>query len=129
MKILKFVGAAAFAVVALFVLLANFSAAESRFECSRSVSGSDGSLPTMVYLRLEQYRWWVGLWSDSDAALWVEIPSEAVEYFSDVREVGDQLQVFDSGGAIKGNFSTLSHVLAIQTSLGFFDGKCRVIDA
>src|SRR5690606_22595884 len=108
---------------------ANFSAAETRFECSSFVPESEGSLPAMVYLRLEQYRWWVGLWSDSDAALWLEIPSEAVEYFSDVREVGDQLQVFDSSESIKGNFSTLSHVLAIQTSRGFFDGKCRVIDA
>ncbi len=129
MKILKYVGTVALAIVLLFVFVANFSAVESRFQCPGSVSVNDVSTPTTVYIRIEQYRWWVGLWSDSDATLWLEIPNQAVEYSSHVIEVGDQLQIFDFDNMMKGNFSSLSHTLALQTSRGFFDGECKSINA
>lgn len=129
MRVLKYIGATVVSVVLLFAFVANFSAVESRFQCSGSLSLNDASSTATVYLRVERYRWWVSLWSDSDAAIWLEIPNQFVETFSEVLEVGDQLQIFGLDAEIKGNFSTLSHVLALQTSRGFFDGECKRINA
>src|SRR6266704_2051704 len=42
------------------------------------------SKPATIYIRLATYRWWVGLWSVSNAALWLEIPNETVDYFERV---------------------------------------------
>jgi hypothetical protein len=132
MKVMKILGAAGIAVVLLFVFVANFSAVESRFQCPGKLSSTDGSHPLTVFLKLEEYRWWVGLWSESDAAIHIEIPNTYADYFSDVKKVGDQYQIFDSSQTIKGNFSTLSKVLAINLHLrlqtDFFDGTCKKAD-
>ena len=131
MKALKIFGVIVGVVVLLFVFVANYSAVESRFQCPGEVSSTDGLHPVTVYLKLEEYRWWVGLWSDSDAAIHVEIPNTSVEYFGNVNKVGDQYQIWDSERNLKGNFSTLSKTLAIQLPLklktDFFDGICNKV--
>ena len=132
MKVMKILGAIGAAVLLLFVFVANFSVAESRFQCPGKISSTDGSHPVTVYLKLEEYRWWVGLWGESDAAMHIEIPSTYVDYFGNVKKVGDQYQVFDSANKIKGNFSTLSKTLALNLPLklqtDFFDGTCKRSD-
>ena len=129
MKAVKILGAIGGAAVLLFLFVANFSAVESRFQCPGEISSTDGSRPVTVYLKLEEYRWWVGLWSESDAAIHVEIPNTYIDYFGNVKKVGDQYQIFDSAQRIKGNFSMLSKVLAINLPLklqtDFFDGACK----
>ena len=131
-KIVKILGATGVAALLLFVLVANFSAVESRFQCPGMISSTDGPRPVTVYLKLSEYRWWVGLWSESDAALHIEIPNTYVDYFGNVRRVGDQYQLFDSENRIKGNFSTRSKILAINLPLklktDFFDGTCKKSD-
>jgi hypothetical protein len=128
MKVMKILGAVGVAVLLLFVFVANFSAVESRFQCPGELSSTDGSHPLTVFLKLEEYRWWVGLWSESDAVIHIEIPNTYVVYFGNVKKVGDQYQIFDSSQRIKGNFSTLSKVLAINLPVklqtDFFDGTC-----
>lgn len=84
MKALKILGVIGSAVVLLFVFVANYSTVESRYKCLGEVSSTDGSHPETVYLKLEEYRWWVGLWSDSDAAIHAEIPNTSVDYFGNV---------------------------------------------
>lgn len=132
MKALKIFAVIVGAVVLLFVFVANYSAVESRYQCLGEVSSTDGSHPVTVYLKLEEYRWWVGLWSESDAAIYVEIPNTSVDYFGNVNKVGDQYQISDSAKNLKGNFSTLSKTLAIQLPLklktDFFDGACKKIE-
>lgn len=129
MKAVKILGAIGGAILLLFVFVANFSAVESRFQCPGEISSTDGSRPVTVYLKLEEYRWWVGLWSESDAAIHVEILNTYVDYFGNVKKVGDQYQIFDSAQRIKGNFSTLSNALAMNLPLklqtDFFDGICK----
>jgi len=129
MKLIKILGAIGIAVLLLFVFLAKFSTVESRFQCPGQISSTDGVRPITVYLKLEEYRWWVGLWSDSDAALHIEIPKTHVDYFGHVIKVGDQYQIFDYDKTLKGNFSTLSKTLAIQLPViqktDFFDGTCK----
>lgn len=116
-------------VLLLFIFVASFSAAESRFQCPGEISSRDGSLPVTVYLKLEEYRWWVGLWSESNAAIHLEIPNIYINSFGNIKKVGDQYQIFDSAQRIKGNFSTLSKALAINLPLklqtDFFDGTCN----
>jgi hypothetical protein len=132
MKAIKILGALGVAVVLVFVFLANFSAVESRFQCPGQVSSTDGPRPITVYLKLQEYRWWVGLWSDSNAAVYIEVPNTYVDYFGNVKKVGDQYQIFDSANKLKGNFSTLSKALAINLPLkaqtDFFDGNCSKSD-
>ncbi len=62
----------------------------------------------------------------------LEVPNIHIEYFGNVKKVGDQYQIFDSASNLKGNFSTLSKTLAIQIpvnlSTDFFDGTCKKSD-
>jgi len=132
MKVMKILGAIGIAVALLFIFLANFSVVESRFQCPGELSSTDGSHPVTVYMKLDEYRWWVGLWSESDAAIHIEIPNTYIDFFNYVKKVGDQYQIFDSAKKLKGNFSTLSKALAINLPLklqtDFFDGTCRRSD-
>ncbi len=114
-------------VIALFVMLMNFSAAESRFECL-GTTRADRGLPenATVFIKLIEYRPWI-VWADSDASMHFEIPNRHIEYFEHVMRAGDQMQIFSShrDPKIRGNFSKLSHTLAIATPYGFFDGSCK----
>ena len=111
-----------------YLILVNFSMIESRYECDGSLSTTDGDRPLTLYLKLGTYRWWVGLWSNSDGEVHTEIPNTHIGYFNNLKKVGDQYQIFDFEMNIKGNFSTLSNVLALQLPVvkktDFFDGKC-----
>ncbi len=132
MKLIKILGATGVAVLLLFVFVAKFSTVESRFQCPGQISSTDGLRPITVYLKLEEYRWWVGLWSESDAAMHIELPNIHIGYYGNVKKVGDQYQIFDFAESPKGNFSTLSKTLAIQLPIklktDFFDGTCKKID-
>ena len=132
MKLIKILGAIGAATLLLFLFVANFPAVESRFQCPGEISSKDGTRPITVYLKLEEYKWWVGLWSESDAAIHLEIPNTYVNYFGNVKKVGDQYQIFDSDKRLKGNFSTLSKALAINLPIhlqtDFFDGACKKSD-
>lgn len=109
----------------VYIVFAYFSTTSVNYECYGSVSGSSGRQNLSVFVRLDVYRPWVGLWSDSDGSMWVEIPNEFVDYHSSLQDVGTQMQILDDGSPI-GNFSKLSNTLAIQTVMGFFDGSCTV---
>jgi len=127
-KSIKYIGFAVLGIVILFFFFANFSAAESSFQCSGEMSLNGTTRPMTVYLKLTEYRPWVSLWSDSDASINLEIPNEWVEYYGHVKEVGDQLQIYKTypQKTLKGNFSTLSKTLVIdlESPFGFFDGNC-----
>jgi hypothetical protein len=125
-RTLTIVGVAALAVVLLFGFVVKFSAAESRFECAGSFANDKTKRTVPAFIKLHEYRWWVGLWSDSQGALWLEIPNETVEYFGDVTRTGDQLQIREKGKLV-GGFSTLSKTLALNLSRGFYDGNCKRI--
>jgi hypothetical protein len=129
MKAIKYMVVVVFALVMLFIFVTNFSASESRFQCSGLVSLNRASTAATVYLKLERYRWWVGLWSDSDANLLIEIPSEVVENYGHVIEVGQQLQIYSFEKSLRGNLSLLSNSLSLQTSRGFFDGECTIVNS
>ena len=124
MKALKYLGALLAIGVLLFLFVANFSISASSFECVGKATTEGASQPLTVYIKLDEYRWWVGLWSDSDASLHMEIPNRFVNYFGKLIRVGEQYEIFDFNKRLQGNFSTLSKSLALSTSAGFFDGTC-----
>ena len=107
----------------LFWFVANYSVIESSYECVGKFSHSTRD-STTIYLRLSEYRFWVRLWSDSDASLFTEVPNNYVDYYSHLEEVANQFQIYQYD-RFKGNFSTLSNTLALDTPGGFFDGNCR----
>ncbi|MEE9911290.1 MAG: hypothetical protein K4571_06160 [Deltaproteobacteria bacterium] len=128
MKLIKILAAISVVVLLLFIFVFNFSSVESRFQCRGEISSKDGSRPVTGFVKLVKYRWWVGLWSESDAAMHFEIPKTYVDYFGNVKKAGDQYQIFDSEKRLKGNYSTLSNALAIKLHIGFFEGTCKRID-
>lgn len=126
----KYVGAVATVVVALFIVVIGFSAAQSRYECEGTFVAPGANSSGTVFVKLEQYRWWVGLWSNSSGSLWLEVPNQTVEYFGRISRAGDQLQIYASNDQLAGQFSTLSKAFAITLSSGVsFGGTCKAIDA
>jgi len=114
-----------FIAIILRVIVFKFSAVETSLECKGKVSAENKTEEATIYIKLSEYRPWVGLWSDADDDLKFEIPSQHLGYYTPIKEVGDQLQVY--GEKIAGNFSKLSNVLALKVPNGFFDGNCTVI--
>lgn len=127
MKLTKYAGAAVVAAFILFLFVAYFSSVESRFRCSGDISSQGGSQPITIYMKLNEYRWWVGLWSDSDGSVWLEIPNRTLEYFERVVEIGDQLRFYEQKEP-RGHFSALSKNLAVITISWSFDGTCKKIE-
>ena len=124
MKIAKFLGILLLVIVGLFLFVANFSSVSSNYECTGEISLGESKESKTLFIVLEEYRWWVGLWGNSDGNVQLEIPNEHAGYYSHVVEVGNQLQIYEPPNEMKGNFSTLSKTLALKTPYGFFDGKC-----
>lgn len=128
MKFIKYIVAILLTVILLFQFVVNFSGVSSSFECAGEISSGENTEPKTIYIVLDEYRWWVGLWSDSDGNLQLEIPNETVEIYLHLVEVGNQIQIYyDSPNEMKGNFSKLSKTLALKGYFGFFDGKCKAI--
>lgn len=128
MKTLKMLGGLLVLFVLLFLFVANFSATESRYECSGQITSNGTEQPAKLFFKLERYRWWVSLWSDSKGAAWVEVPNKTVSYFGHVSKAGDLLSLSDSPGKFGGNFSTLSHTIGVSLgAFGVFDGTCKEI--
>ena len=127
MKFAKYLGILLLIVVGLFLFVVNFSSVASNYECAGEISSGESKTSKTIYIVLEEYRWWVGLWGDSDGNVKLEIPNEHLGYYGHVVEAGNQLQIYDPPNAMKGHFSTLSKTLALKTPYGFFDGKCVAI--
>lgn len=128
MKALKILGGLLVLAVLLFLFVANFSTMESRYECSGQITANEIEQPAKLFFKLERYRWWVSLWSDSKGSAWVEVPNETVRYFSHISEAGDLLKFSDSPGKFGGYFSTLSLAIGVPLgTFGVFDGTCKKI--
>jgi hypothetical protein len=116
MKIIKYLCVSFLFLILLFLLVSRYSSVETKYECSGVMTPQTGnSQPKTVFIKIENARWWVGLWSDSDASVFLEIPNEAVDYYGHAVEVGDQLQIYDLNEVYKGNFSVLSKTLGLST--------------
>ncbi|MBN8239965.1 hypothetical protein JF541_12445 [Marinobacter hydrocarbonoclasticus] len=125
MSLAKFFTSIALVAVLLLVVVINFSAVEERYRCEGSFANPLNGQISPIYLKIHDYRWWVGLWSDSDAAVWLEVPNEITEYYGQVKEVGDKLQLYGHNSEFQGSFSNLSKALQVELPrFGRFSGAC-----
>jgi hypothetical protein len=115
--------------VLLFGVVVTFSAVESSFACSGTITKEPYQSSETIFIKLTKYRWWVGLWSDSSGRMHLEIPHEFVNYYEHIREAGDILQIFSAPNRLEGQFSTLSRSLDLKTPRGLFEGTCKPIVA
>jgi len=124
---LKYIGFIILILIALFFFVVNFSAARTSYQCTGELTENGTAQPTTVFITIEEYRPWVGLWSDSDGSMKLEIPNVIHKYYPRVERVGEQRQIYQEG--LVGNFSTLSKTLALDIEFfGFFDGNCQSVD-
>lgn len=114
----------------LFAAVVNFSEIRSKYACNGVFTSGEDSIKGAIYIKLNEYRFWVALWSynKSDGNFHTEIPNELFDYYSKILEVGDQIQIYNNDSIGIGNFSKLSKTLAIKTTKGFFDGACKRLD-
>lgn len=129
MKLLRYTGASLVAAFGLFLFVAYFSAVETRFQCSGELSYDSNPQKATLYIKLNEYRWWVGLWTDSVGSITLEVQNKPlVDSFVRMEKIGDQLLIYDYEKRPQGYFSTLSKTLAVTTSRWSFDGICNYVE-
>ena len=112
-----------------FLVVVNFSSVETRYKCPGTLYSANESAPETAYIRVQRYRPWVGLWSESDGNLLLEFPHKAVEHFGQLEASSINLQIGTSDAPFKGIFSTVSNTITVNTHLGQFQGTCKVVAA
>jgi len=76
---------------------------------------------------LEEYRWWVHLWSDLDGFLTIEIPDDTSEYYDGIEDSGEILEIWKDSKR-QGPFSKLSMRINLKTPTGYYSGTCTKVD-
>ena len=128
MKLLRYAGALLIAAFGLFLFVVYFSAVETRFRCSGEFSSDGNPQKATLYVKLDEYRWWV-VWVDSDGDITLEVQNKPlVDRFVSVEKNGDLLTIYDREKRPRGYFSTLSKTLAVTTSRWSFDGTCNHVE-
>lgn len=131
-KIIKLFLVLVVGLILIFYILANHSEKETSYKCVGYILMNNNEYPKDFYFRLTEYKWWI-FWADSPGFINLEVPNEWVNIYWDLKNVGDQIQIFEkdfSSNKLKiiGNFSRLSKILRLQTHLGFYDGECKKIE-
>ena len=114
---------------ALLMYVKNTAVTEYRYECKGTITDEGKTQDLTVFVKLSVFAFYTHLWGNSDGSIWLEVPNQWVESYSDLDEVGDAYHIYNNKReALKGNFSTLSKTLAISTYYGFYDGVCKAIE-
>lgn len=135
--IFKFAFVVLLVLVAALVIVINYAAYASTYECSGLV-GKPGTVPptvtTTLYMKITHYRWW-GFWTDSDGMMHSEIPSTSPSGISNtglflaLRKGGDYFQIYrDNVKELpQGQFSTIRNFLMLNiTDETVFKGSCSL---
>jgi len=122
-------------LIAVFILLANFSHTETVLKCEGEISIEGQTMPSKLYARLSEYRWWVGLSSNSDGNIMIELPDVGFRYFSRIKDTGLVLNIYllniSEGHKDKlehelvGAYSKMSKTLKLSFGDIFFKGACK----
>ena len=114
-------------LIAIFILLVNVTQSKTHYECNGNLKGYGES---ELFLTLEDYGPFV-LWGDSFGRIKIEVPNHIpLEYFSQLEDLDDLLHIYRRSGSsdLKGSFSRLSKDIMLDTSSGFYDGRCKKIE-
>jgi hypothetical protein len=114
------------AVTGGFFLIGD-TARESRFRCEGRFDSGPVSQPMTVFLEIAEYRWWIGLWSDSNGSVSIEVPTEWVDYAPRVADLGELINFYGFRNEAKGQYSRLSQTLSYERPNGVFEGTCKAI--
>lgn len=112
-------------LITIVYYILNFSVTYSRYECNGTIQKNGIKENQTVFLKLGVFAFHTKLWSDSDGSLWIESPNQWVDSYTDLDKVADSYQIYSYKNALKGNFSTLSKTIMLDTDFGFYDGKCK----
>ncbi len=120
-------------LIAILLIVINFSAATTFLKCEGEISIEGQTHPSKLYAELNEYRWWVGLWSNSDGAIKIELPDHGFRYFPNIRDTGWLLNIYllniqeGHKGELDliGAYSKMSKTLKLKTGYGFFEGACK----
>jgi hypothetical protein len=114
----------------LFFIVVKFSIIESRYECVGKIKNEDQDQqwPTTLFIKIQEYRGWVGLWNDRNIGrMFVEEPTQPYELFLITDKFEDQLRIKDMQGNTIGGFSTLSKTLELKWHGGDFTGRATLM--
>jgi hypothetical protein len=114
----------------LAILLGLSTSQESKFKCTGTIKTGVDTKTSEAFLKIKDYQWWAGLWSNSGGSIWIEIPNVSNDYFAYIKKYGDQLQISKNQNDIPGSwgfFSSLSNTIIIDTTAGQFLGACKPI--
>lgn len=115
-------------VVALFLVVVNFTATDSTFRCDGEITAKGETKPATLFMKLTKYRWWTW-WTATDGMVTIEAPKVGLPYepFLGLKKITDStVQIFEDSShtALKGMYYDLSKTLSLDTHQGFFDGTC-----
>ena len=79
------------------------------------------------FLKIESFTKISLIWSDSRHYIWWEKPNEIIDFWADVTEVGDQLQLNNYDGNLEGVFSQISKSLSFVRGGREFEGMCKKV--
>ena len=113
-------------VVIMYIVVVNFSGVETTYECKGVLTENKIDSESKLFLKIDRYRWWVHLWSDDYASVFIELPSQPYEFFHNTELVGQTLHVYDNGKKPIGYFSLLSKTIMFKTAFGFYEGNCSI---
>ena len=117
-------------LIIAFVVVVNFSQTETALRCEGEYTSEGHSSPMTLYLALREYRWWVGLWTDSNGNLTVEIhPLGDFRYYDSLKKLGgtDAWQIwirFGQDAKLLGQYNGLSKTITLRIPPGSFEGAC-----
>ena len=115
------------ALIAIFILLVNVTQSKTHYECNGNLKGYGES---ELFLTLEDYGPFV-LWSESFGRIKIEMPNLIpLEYYSKLKDLDGSLHIYKNvrSSDLKGSFSLLSKDIMLETSSGFYDGRCKKIE-
>ena len=109
------------------VVVVNLSETETALSCKGEFILEGQTHSGDLYVSLNEYRWWVGLWSSgSDGNMHVEMPDGYLLYFYRLKELKTVWHIYGGRGEqeLKGSYSKLSKSLKLGTPFGLFEGTC-----
>ena len=59
--------------------------------------------------------------------VWIEFGGNNMDLSTNLKKVGNQIQILNDDGSMKGHFSKLSNFISVNTKNDFFDGTCKEI--
>ena len=114
------------ALIAIWVGIRYATYSKTHYACQGNLKDYGQS---ELFLTLEEY----GLLNagDSFGRIKIEVPNHIpLEYFSQLEDLDDLLHIYRRSGSsdLKGSFSRLSKDIMLDTSSGFYDGRCKKIE-